>query len=35
MDMYTISERQVGWQAAFASKPAPTVNRHIRKIQVD
>jgi hypothetical protein len=30
-----IRQIQVGCQAAFASKPAPTVNRHIRKIQVD
>jgi hypothetical protein len=24
MDMYTVNKRQVGCQAAFASKPAPT-----------
>jgi hypothetical protein len=34
MDMYSVSRRQVGYQAAFASRLAPTRIGFIRKRQI-
>jgi len=34
MDMYSISQSQVGYEAAFASKPAPTVEARDRRYSI-